>query len=427
MDIDVDPFDERGKTDEATGGEDETIPLIPPPPGTQIDPNERYSPFRGAKPEFRLMREQVENLYKVLSQHYKRAEGLEEVFHYDLFVPHEGELYLNDKDVALTAGGKLRTFKSLVRELGQKRLEKLGFDITKRKVTPQEAAMLNKTEEELPTASAIDRANDIEMQELTAKASKSAKDLINEISSDRGTQTDDLFKQPLRELLGLDKELKTIRGSLQVEVAKKVKLEQHIARDKAKLAEMENDPGYDDAMRDNTRNRLERLNEELSTRQESIDLLKGRLTNQITSFKETIAKVLNKDASLGERIRTLFREQGITIFSILTAIGMAIGVLVEALVPGSTAQQSASHGAGDTPGSAKEWVRNKLRALASLLGKLAEKAGSALPGIIGSVVAWLLNRAKEVVGWISKNLWSLVLLCVWMVYDYMKKDDTKKK
>ena len=49
--------------------------------------------------------------------------------------------------------------------------------------------------------------------------------------------------------------------------------------------------------------------------------------NQITSFKETIAKVLDKDTSLAEKIRTLFREQGITIASIL----MAIGVLVEAL------------------------------------------------------------------------------------------------
>ena len=52
------------------------------------------------------------------------------------------------------------------------------------------------------------------------------------------------------------------------------------------------------------------------------------------SFKETIAKVLDKDTSLAEKILTLFREQGITIASILTAIGMAIGVLVEALLPG---------------------------------------------------------------------------------------------
>ena len=52
------------------------------------------------------------------------------------------------------------------------------------------------------------------------------------------------------------------------------------------------------------------------------------------SFKETIAKVLDKDISLAEKIRTLFREQGITITSILTAIGMAISVLVEVLLPG---------------------------------------------------------------------------------------------
>ena len=367
------------------------------------------------------MKEDVKSLYKVLSQHYYQ---FQKEYHYDMFEPRRGELYLRDKNVALTAGGKPRAFKTLENLLGQRRLYKMGFDITKRKVTPQEAAMLNKTEEELPTASAIDRANDIEMQELTAKASESTKDLIKEISSDRGTQTgeDDPDMPTMRELLGLDKELRTIRGSLKVEVAKKVKLEGHIKKELRKLEKFREYPGvYDDAMKEDVTKRIERINDELKSRQDSIDLLKGRLTNQITSFKETIAKVLDKDKSLGERIKTLFREQGITIFSILTAIGMAIGVLVEAVLPGSTATAAAHGGGGDTPGSAKEWVRNKLKALASLLGKLAEKAGAALPGIIGSVVAWLLNRAKEVVGWISKNLWSLVLLCVWMFYDYMKK------
>ena len=81
-------------------------------------------------------------------------------------------------------------------------------------------------------------------------------------------------------------------------------------------------------MKEDITKRIDALNDELATRQESIDLLKGRLKNQITSFKETIAKVLDKDTSLGEKVRTLFREQGITIASILTAIGMAIGVLV---------------------------------------------------------------------------------------------------
>ena len=87
-------------------------------------------------------------------------------------------------------------------------------------------------------------------------------------------------------------------------------------------------------MREEIAKRIDKLNDELKVRQESIDLLKGRLKNQITSFKETITKVLDKDTSLAEKIRTLFREQGITIASILTAIGMAISVLVEALIPG---------------------------------------------------------------------------------------------
>ena len=121
------------------------------------------------------------------------------------------------------------------------------------------------------------------------------------------------------------------------------------------------------------------------TRQESIDLLKGRLKNQITSFKETIAKALDKETSLGEKIRTLFREQGITIASILTAIRMAIGVLVEALLPGGGAA-TASGGGGEPPPKdekgLKGWITNKLEALASLLGRFGIKAAEALPGII---------------------------------------------
>ena len=66
------------------------------------------------------------------------------------------------------------------------------------------------------------------------------------------------------------------------------------------------------------------------------------------SFKEMITKVLDKDTSLGEKIRTLFREQGITIASILIAIRMAIGVLVDALLPGGGAA-TASGGGGEPP------------------------------------------------------------------------------
>ena len=141
------------------------------------------------------------------------------------------------------------------------------------------------------------------------------------------------------------------------------------------------------------------------------------------SFKETIAKVLDKDTLLGEKIRTLFSEQGITIASILTAIGMAIGVLVEALLPGSGGAATASGGGGEPPPKdekgLKGWIRNKLKALASLLGRLGIKAAEALPGIIGGIISWILNRAKDVVGWVSQNLWALVVGIGGLIYTYM--------
>ena len=156
-------------------------------------------------------------------------------------------------------------------------------------------------------------------------------------------------------------------------------------------------------MKEDIKKRIDTLNEDLKVRQESIDLLKGRLKSQITSFKETIAKVSDKDTSLGEKIRTLFREQGITIASILMAIRMAIGVLVEALLPGGGGTAAASGGppSKDEKGL-KEWIRNKLIALASLSGRLGNKSAEALPGIIGGIISWILNRAKDVVGWNCK-------------------------
>ena len=79
---------------------------------------------------------------------------------------------------------------------------------------------------------------------------------------------------------------------------------------------------------------------------------------------------------MAEKIGTLFREQGITIASILMAIGMAIGVLVEALLPGGGAAATTGSG-GELPpkdeAGLAEWIRNKLKALASLLGKFELK------------------------------------------------------
>ena len=138
--------------------------------------------------------------------------------------------------------------------------------------------------------------DEIELEELA----KSTEDLIFQINSQ--SQTDELFKHLLHELLGLDK-LRSIGGSLKVEVAKKVELEECFAKECHKHEEFQEYPGvYDDAMKEDITKQIDDLYDELKVRQESINLLKGRLKNQITSFKETIAKVLDKDTSFSEKI-----------------------------------------------------------------------------------------------------------------------------
>ena len=76
---------------------------------------------------------------------------------------------------------------------------------------------------------------------------------------------------------------------------------------------------------------------------------------------------------------------------------MAISVLVEALLPGGSGVEG---GGGKPPPKdetgAKEWVRNKFKALARLLGRLGVKVAKALPDIIGTILSWILNKAADV-------------------------------
>ena len=69
----------------------------------------------------------------------------------------------------------------------------------------------------------------------------------------------------------------------------------------------------------------------------------------------------------------LFREPGITVASILTAIGMAIAVMVKTLLPSSEGATSQGKGGVGKPENVKEWLRNKLETLVRLLGKLRVK------------------------------------------------------
>ena len=360
---------------------------------------------------------------------------LDPIRKYDNFkLADDGALTFVYKRIVIDLGNINERIKapSELRRLSIAKLRSMGFtNITDEDVQPYRAKYikarkkvkilkedLDERSKAIESLSTTD-AEVIEMIEVTSKdIDTTVKDVEQDTSFIKPSERDTLL--PLRELEGLDKQLRTIKGSLKVAIAKRIDLEGRIKHEERKLNEIQ-DPKYSDDQRDMIEGRINKLRGELTERNKEIDILKGEASKQINQIRGSITKFLDKETgTLGERIRTLFKEQGITIVSILTAVGMAIGVLIEALLgaPSASAPKSGGTSGGDKKGGAREWIKNKLKALSQLLGKLAAKAGAALPGIIGSIVAWLLNRAKEVVGWLSNNLWALITGVGVLIYTY---------
>ena len=172
------------------------------------------------------MKDYVKDLHKKILENIGETPG---EFHYDYFKLKDRELYYRGKRKPLTTKGKLKSVGMLTDILGKGGLCNLGFDIPRGKLTAQQTVMLNKAAEELPSASDIAGAGDIELQEIAENASRSIENLNQQIHEE---PTEDL---PIQELLGLDKQLRSIRSLLKVEVAKKVQLEEHIAKECQKL------------------------------------------------------------------------------------------------------------------------------------------------------------------------------------------------
>ena len=360
---------------------------------------------------------------------------LDPIRKYDNFkLADDGSLTFVYKKIVIDLGNINEKLKAPweIRKLGVKKFKLMGFiDVTDEDIQPyktkykkarEEVMKLNENLDERSKAiesSSTTDAEAIEMIKVTSKdIDTTVKDVEQDTSFIKPSERDNLL--PLRELEGLDKQLRTIKGSLKVAIAKRIDLEGRIKHEERKLNEIQ-DPKYSDDQRDMIEGRINKLRGELTERNKEIDILKGEASKQINQIRGSITKFLDKETgTLGERIRTLFKEQGITIVSILTAVGMAIGVLIEALLGGPSASAPTSGGTsgGDKKGGAREWIKNKLKALSQLLGKLADKALASLPEIIGSIISWILNRAKEVVGWLSQNLWALITGVRVLIYTY---------
>jgi predicted nucleic acid-binding Zn-ribbon protein len=218
---------------------------------------------------------------------------------------------------------------------------------------------------------------------------------------------------PMREILALNQTLQTIKGELLNNLSKLSRLDEDIERAKTTLADMD-DGNFEGKQR--IEQKLRDLHSERLARLEVIKTNRKLLSSQVNRMKETIESILYENTTLAERIKTLFREQGVTIATLITAFGFCISTLVLSLSGGGSGL-SVGSGNNNDPG----FVKKQLLKLKELLLKLGSKAIDALPGIIGSIVGWLFKTAGEAVNYIAEHIWLLFLFFVAGLFEMVKK------
>ena len=251
--------------------------------------------------------------------------------------------------------------------------------------------------------------NDLEMEIIPLKELSSLVEDIHAKTREASQNTD----LDMREFLGINKALQNIQGELLNNTSKLTEIDKRIKRDTKKLEEVENDLTYTDEQRQLHRDRLDDLNTGKKARLEISSQNRKDLQTQIARFRQTLEKVLDQNTLLAERIRTLFREQGITIFSIVTALSMAISTIVLAI---TVVSGGGGGSAGGSPPKDEEALKKWLDRLAHALKRLAGKAVETLPAIVGSVVCAILSfLEKAAFGFVAEHRWVLIIFVAGLV------------
>ena len=362
----------------------------------------------------KLLESKVDAFLKVVAA----REGLLPGPHvYDEFVLGEDcrTLYLKEGLIQVTWKNNSTRYRVL-RSLGTAEFIRTylfpNYGTGRAKPTGQQIVALTAADSQVTAA--LQGIETIELQDLPQRASN-VDIAIQALVAEQETSFGGL---PEREILGLNEALKRTRGALVDNLAKLSQLD-------ADITQAEQELGGEEAANDPEKKRriqelLNQLRDERASRLEAAAANREALRSQISRIRETIERVLNEDTTLAERLRTLFREQGVTIASVLTALGFIVSTIVLAI-------QNTLGGGWPTPAptpsgrdGVTDWVKKQLKTLASWLKTLAEKAAAALPGIIGAIVSWLLKTAGSVAGWLAEHLWALAIALVATAAVYMR-------
>ena len=151
--------------------------------------------------------------------------------------------------------------------------------------------------------------------------------------------------------------------------------------------------------------RIDELQEQLEKTAE--EHMREGLNQTIDEEMDIIAQLeraneeIEQRMTLRDRVKTIIRKYGFTLLAVASAVGLVIGVIVTNLKNGLT-----SLGKG---------VSGKLKTIGKKLGEI-------LPGLVGAITSFVFRTAGEVVGFLAKNAWLLIVgVVIYLVEQFKKK------
>ena len=132
---------------------------------------------------------------------------------------------------------------------------------------------------------------------------------------------------------------------------------------------------------------------------EQIDANIEEQQNEISRL-EAENEIIEERMSLRDPVKLIFKKYGFTVFAVVSAVGLVIGVIVSNLKKGL-----ASLGKG----------------VGGALKTIGKKIGEILPGMIGAIASFVFKTAGEAVGFLAKHAWLLILAAVTIMIEKLKK------
>ena len=312
----------------------------------------------------------------------------------DLNIIH-GELYFNweNRQVQITKDGKFITKNQLINlyrkefdsNKGQKKLEK----VLKNNLETPGTSILS-----LP-APQVDSTPMYESRKQGARADNTLEKILD---------SEGKIKYILDASIGELKET----GVFSEMALREIKTAHNLIDNAAKEKEQRNQKiiQLDDEI-SKTRDERDKLSLQraLDFQREELEVLNSHEYNQRDRIRKIIRKVLtdpNSEMSLKDRVKLLFKLEGVTIAAILAAIVMVFTTIGVSLTKGGGGGSSPPN-TPNTP-SIPDRVKEGLQKLAKYLWEIAKKSASALPGIIGGIVSFIFKQLGNVVSVLSEHV-----------------------